>query len=91
MGKERQIGSSRVRYIIGRYQPNERANESPSVMLRPTVFLCMALSDPTVGAYALTKELNLLAQTDPRAVAYFCSAGVAVTLLPLDSGSTLIL
>jgi hypothetical protein len=32
---------------------------------------CMALSDPTVGAFPLTDELNLLAQTDWQAVTYF--------------------
>jgi hypothetical protein len=42
---------------------------------------CMALSDPTVGVYPLTKELNLLAQADPEAVAYFHTAGVTVTQL----------
>lgn len=45
---------------------------------------CMALSDPTVGAYPLTNELNLLAQADPQAVAYFHSAGVTVS--PLANG-----
>lgn len=47
---------------------------------------CMALSDPTVGAYTLTEELKLLAQADPQAAAYFHTAGVTVT--PLDGATS---
>jgi hypothetical protein len=47
---------------------------------------CIALSDPTVGVYPLTKELKLLAQADPLGAAYFRDHGVTVT--PLDEATT---
>lgn len=46
---------------------------------------CVALSDPTIGAFPLTDELNLLAQADSQAVTYFRRAGVTVT--PLDGAT----
>lgn len=53
----------------------------PSARLRPAVSLAWPFQTLLSGPGLLTKELNLLAQADPQAVAYFRASGVPVTPL----------